>query len=253
MKFLLTLFTSSCFCSTLLAQSANNDEVYTPVPEKISGVGDSAPPSDAIVLFDGRNLDAWHTANTEQAAEWTIADGAFTVNNGAGSIKTKQAFADFQLHIEWSPTDVIQGQGQSRGNSGIFLHSQFEVQVLDSWNNPTYVNGRAGAVYLQHAPLVNVSRPPGQWQSYDIIFTAPVYAATGVLQSPAYVTVIQNGVLVLNHVEIFGATYTDTPEYATSCTPYGQTRQQDCSGRMPLTLQDHGQVVSFRNIWLREL
>jgi len=238
---------------SLLAQLANAAEVYSPVPEKINGVMNSAPPSDAIVLFDGSNLDAWQSAGNEEDAAWTIEDGVVTVNNGTGSIKTRQAFADFQLHIEWSPTATIKGEGQSRGNSGIFLHSIFEVQVLDSWENPSYVNGQAGSVYLQHAPLVNVSKPPGEWQSYDIIFKAPVYGAVGVLESAAHVTVFQNGVLVLNNVEILGATYTEEPEYSTRCTPYGQTSEQDCSGPMPITLQDHGQVVSFRNIWLREL
>lgn len=244
---LIGLMTSS------FARIVNAAEVYAPVPEKISGVIDGAAPSDAIVLFDGSNLDAWQSARSEEDAAWIISDGVLTVKNGAGSIKTRQTFSDMQLHIEWSPTAAIMGEGQSRGNSGIFLNSIFEVQVLDSWENPSYVNGQAGAVYLQHAPLVNVSRPPGEWQSYDIIFKAPVYGATGTLESPAYVTVFQNGVLVLNNVEILGATYTEEPEYATRCTPYGQTREQDCSGPMPLTLQDHGQVVSFRNIWLREL
>lgn len=238
---------------SMLAQLANAAEVYAPVPEKINGVMNSAAPSDAIVLFDGSDLDAWQSADSEEAAAWTIEDGVVTVKNGTGSIKTKQAFADFQLHIEWSPTATIMGEGQSRGNSGIFLNSLFELQVLDSWENPTYVNGQAGSVYLQHAPLVNVSKRPGEWQSYDIIFKAPLYAASGELESPAYVTVFQNGVLVLNTVEILGATYTEEPEYSNRCTPYGQTREQDCSGPMPLTLQDHGQVVSFRNIWLREL
>lgn len=239
--------------ATLNAQNTDSREIYAPVPMKIDEAGNDAPPSDAIVLFDGSNLNAWQTVEAEQAADWTIQGNRVTVKNGSGSIKTKQTFADFQLHIEWSPTELIKGEGQSRGNSGIFLHSLFEVQILDSWNNPTYVNGQAGSVYLQHAPLVNVSKPPGQWQSYDIIFTAPVYSQSGVLDSPAYVTVFQNGVLVLNKVKILGATYTETPEYSVRCTPYAQTRIQDCSGRMPLTLQDHGQVVSFRNIWLREL
>jgi len=238
---------------SLLAQFATAAEVYSPVPEKINSVMNSAAPSDAIVLFDGSNLDAWQSASGEDDAAWIIEKGVVTVNNGTGSIKTRQAFADIQLHIEWSPTATIKGEGQSRGNSGIFLNSIFEVQVLDSWENPTYVNGQAGSVYLQHAPLVNVSKPPGEWQSYDIIFKASVYAASGELESPAYVTVFHNGVLVLNNVEILGATYTEEPEYSTRCTPYGQTREQDCSGPMPLTLQDHGQVVSFRNIWVREL
>jgi alpha-3'-ketoglucosidase len=237
----------------LLMNSSYAAEVYSPVPEKITGVLNGAPPSDAIVLFAGRNLDAWQSARNEEDADWTVEDGVVTVNNGTGSIKTRQTFSDIQLHIEWSPTSTIMGEGQSRGNSGIFLNSIFEIQVLDSWENPTYVNGQAGSVYLQHAPLVNVSKPPGEWQSYDILFKAPVYSATGTLESPAFVTVFQNGVLVLNNVEILGATYTEQPEYSVRCTPYGQTREQDCSGRMPLTLQDHGQVVSFRNIWLREL
>ncbi len=250
---LVTPITLFGLAMSLFVQSANAAEIYSPVPEKISGVINSEAPSDAIVLFDGSNLDAWQSAGSEEDAAWIIEDDFVTVNNGTGSIKTRQAFADFQLHIEWSPTATIMGQGQSRGNSGIFLNSIFEVQVLDSWENPTYVNGQAGSVYLQYAPLVNVSKPPGEWQSYDIFFQAPVYEAAGELESPAYVTVIQNGVLVLNNVEILGATYTEEPEYSTRCTPYGQMREQDCSGRMPITLQDHGQVVSFRNIWLREL
>ncbi len=228
-------------------------ELYSPIPEKIDGVIDNAPPSDAIVLFDGSDLDAWQSANSEEAAAWTVANGIVTVKNGSGSIKTRAAFSDLQLHIEWSPSAVIVGEGQSRGNSGIFLHSQFEVQVLDSWENPTYVNGQAGAVYLQYAPAVNVARPPGEWQSYDIIFKAPVFSASGVLESPAHITVLHNGVLVLNDVEILGATYTPEPQYGTRCIPYSQTVEQDCGGRMPITLQDHGQVVSFRNIWVREL
>lgn len=253
MRKLVTQITLLGLALSLPVQLANAAEVYSPVPEKIDGALNSAAPSDAIVLFDGSNLDAWQSARGDEDADWTIEDGIVTVNNGAGSIKTRQAFADIQLHIEWSPTATIMGEGQSRGNSGIFLNSTFEVQVLDSWENPTYVNGQAGSVYLQHAPLVNVSKPPGEWQSYDIIFKAPVYGAAGVLESPAHVTVFQNGVLVLNNVEILGATYTEEPEYSTRCTPYGQTREQDCSGPMPITLQDHGQVVSFRNIWLREL
>ncbi len=253
MRKLLTLIISIAGALSLVIQAAHAAEVYSPIPTKISGVMNGAPPSDAIILFDGSNLDAWHSADSEQQAEWTIAGNVVTVKNGTGSIKTKQAFANMQLHIEFSPTAVIAGEGQSRGNSGIFLHSLFEVQVLDSWENPTYVNGQAGSVYLQHAPLVNVSKPPGQWQSYDIIFTAPVFAANGALEAPAFVTVFHNGVLVLNDVEILGATYTQRPEYSIRCTPYGQTAEQDCGGRMPITLQDHGQVVSFRNIWLREL
>ena len=169
------------------------------------------------------------------------------------SIETKRAFRDIQLHIEWSTNPVIDGDQQLRGNSGIFLHSQFELQVLDSWKNPTYVNGQAGSIYLQYPPLVNASRPPGEWQSYDITFEAPRFNAAGELETPAFISVLHNGVVVQNRSEILGATYTARPSYDVTCTPYAQTVAVDCSGAMPLILQDHGQVVSYRNIWVREL
>ena len=246
--------TSAIFSVSLSSAviAADNDEIWAPVPQLVSSDGNT-PPSDAIVLFDGSSLDAWHTADTEQAPAWEIAGDTVTVHRGAGTIKTKQAFGDIQLHVEWRATDTIEGASQSRGNSGIFLQSQYEVQILDSWQNPTYVNGQAGAIYLQYPPLVNAARAPGVWQTYDIIFTAPRFSAAGELDAPAYVTVLHNGVLVQNHVAIQGATYTPTPVYTTRCTPYAQTREQDCSGKLPLTLQDHGQMVSYRNIWLREL
>lgn len=250
-----------CFALSILlgttmqasSNAADNAEIWEPVPALVSGVLEGAVPSDAIILFDGSNLDAWHTAEGEQVAGWDISEGVATVRRGMGTIKTRQAFGDIQLHVEWRPNAVIEGSSQSRGNSGIFLQSQYEVQVLDSWNNPTYVNGQAGSIYLQYPPLVNAAREPGTWQSYDIIFTAPRFAADGSLLAPAFVTVLHNGVLVQNHVEIRGATYTPTPAYHARCTPYAQTREQDCSGKMPLSLQDHGQVVSYRNIWVREL
>lgn len=244
---LLVLFTASTLAQT------DARFVYEPVPEKVSAPRSGAAPSDAIVLFDGSSMDEWITAETEEPAHWEIANGAMTVRPGMRTIKTRRAFGDIQLHLEFSPTDVIEGEGQSRGNSGVFLHSLYEVQILDSWNNPTYVNGQAGAIYLQSPPLVNVAREPGEWQSYDIIFEAPVYDSRGDLIKPAYVTVLHNGVLVQNHVELQGATYTPMPEYSVRCVPYAQQREQDCSGRMPITLQDHGQVVSYRNIWVREL
>lgn len=247
------LFTALGFTAAGLTAPVWAAEAYSPVPEKVSAANAGAPPSDAIVLFDGSGLAAWESVDGDRDAAWTVEGDVVTVNNGSGSIMTRRRFSDLQLHIEWSPTAVIEGEGQSRGNSGIFLHSLYEVQVLDSWNNPTYVNGQAGAVYLQHAPSVNVAKPPGEWQSYDIVFTAPVYARSGALESPAYVTVFHNGVLVLNHVEILGTSYTPEPEYTPRCTPYSQSTEQDCSGPMPITLQDHGQVVSFRNIWVREL
>lgn len=238
--------------SNLQAQTINREQ-QGPEPVKIESAGSGTAPSDAIVLFDGSNLDAWVTADLGEPAQWNIENGVATVTPGSRTIKTRQAFGDIQLHLEWSPTDVIEGSGQSRGNSGIFLQSIFEVQILDSWENPTYVNGQAGSIYLQYPPLVNVAKPPGEWQTYDILFKAPVYSSRGELQAPAYVTVMLNGVVVQNHVALAGATYTQMPEYGARCVPYGQQTEQDCSGKMPLTLQDHGQVVSFRNIWVREL
>ena len=247
------LFLGLCVFSVAANSQSTDRRQFEPEPEKISGAIDGSVPSDAIVLFDGSNLNAWLTATSEESVNWNIENGVATVTPGARTIKTKQAFADFQLHLEWAPTDVIQGSGQSRGNSGVFLHSLFEVQILDSWENPTYVNGQAGSVYLQYPPLVNAAREPGQWQSYDIIFKAPVFDSAGNLSTPAFLTVLHNGVLVQNHVELKGATHTPVPEYSAICVPYGQEREQDCSGKMPITLQDHGQVVSYRNIWLREL
>lgn len=238
-------------CAAALAQERAR---WEPEPALVSAPG-AAPPSDAIVLFDGANLDQWMRMEDGEPARWEIADGAATVTPGTGTIRSRQSFGSLQLHLEWRPTDVIDGTGQSRGNSGVFLHSQFEVQILDSWENASYVNGQAGSVYLQHPPLVNASRPPGEWQSYDIIFTAPVFEG-GELVAPAYLTVFQNGVLVQNQVELQGATHTPEPEYAAQCIPYnlkGEANRRDCTGNMPLVLQDHGQVVSFRNIWLREL
>lgn len=254
MKNYLSLFVLFTVSSLAFSQANDNGEIYEPVPALVTGVINGAPPSDAIVLFDGSNLDAWNRTADDEPARWLIEDGAITVQRGVGTIKTRQAFGDIQLHVEFRHSDVIQGSGQDRGNSGVFLHSLYEVQVLDSWENATYVNGQAGSIYKQQAPLVNASRPPGQWQSYDIIFTAPVFSASGNLQTPAFVTVLQNGVLILNHFEILGATFTPSPEYAAHCGPYSQEqRMQDCSGKMPITLQDHGQIVSFRNIWVREL
>jgi hypothetical protein len=164
-----------------------------------------------------------------------------TVQKGAGDIRTKQAFGDCQLHIEWrAPVEVI-GDSQGRGNSGIFLQSTYEVQVLDSYNNRTYSNGQAASIYKQHMPLVNACRPPGEWQTYDIIYEAPIFHDDGTLARPAFITVIHNGVLVQNHVMLKGHTpYIGLPKYT-------------AHGKLPIRLQDHGNPVSFRNIWIREL
>ena len=196
-------------------------------------------PSDATVLFDGKDLSRWKGRNGE--AKWEVKDGAMTVVKGAGQITTKEEFGDFQLHIEWrSPAQVV-GQSQGRGNSGIFLQGKYELQVLDSYNNRTYANGQAGSIYKQSPPLVNAMRQPNEWNTYDVLYTAPRFKENGALFSPARVTVLHNGVVVQHNTEIKGPTeYIGLPQYK----PHGKG---------PLVLQDHGNPVSFRNIWIREL
>ncbi|MEL6923924.1 MAG: DUF1080 domain-containing protein [Bacteroidota bacterium] len=219
-------------------------EVYSPVPPKVTAGYNNMPPSDAIVLFDGKNLDQhWVNSNGGGAPTWTVGEGRVTCKPGTGGLNTKQSFGDCQLHIEWrTPVDTAGQVGQQRGNSGVFLMGRYEVQVLDNYNNPTYTNGQAGSVYKQYVPLVNVCRPPGEWQSYDIIFKAPVFKDDGSLQSPAYVTVLHNGVLVQNHVEIKGPTvWIGTPPY------------EKHEAKLPIHLQDHGNHIAYRNIWIREL
>jgi hypothetical protein len=201
----------------------------------------AAPPSDAVVLFDGTSLDAWQHADGTPAS-WRVGDGAFTVVRGAGNIETKQAFGDVQLHLEWRTPAAVEGEGQDRGNSGVFLQKRYEVQVLDSFDNRTYSNGQAASLYKQSMPLANASRPPGEWQAYDIIFTAPRFAPDGTVLTPAFVTVFHNGVLVQHHVELRGRTvFTGPPSYA----PH--------AAKEPIALQDHGNPVSFRNVWVREI
>jgi hypothetical protein len=218
---------------------AQKSEVWDPVPAIVSAL-DGNMPSDAISLFNGENLSAWQGLDGGDVS-WSVKGGSFTVKPGSGDIKTKQSFCDIQLHMEWkTPTDVEGLQGQQRNNSGIFLQQRYEIQVLDSYNNPTYANGQAASVYKQSIPLVNVMRPAGQWQSYDIIYTAPRFDGSS-LSKPAYVTVMHNGVLVQNHVEVQGKTeWIGAPSY-------------EAHGCAPLQLQDHGNQVSFRNLWVREL
>ena len=226
-------------------------EVWEPVPPIVTpGPTSSAAPSDAIVLFDGKNLDEWVATKDKAAAGWTVADGLLTVNKAAGNIETKRSFKNYQLHIEWKVPEGMKETGQSRGNSGVFLASTgggdggYELQVLDSYENKTYVNGQGGSIYKQAAPLANASRKPGEWQSYDVVWTAPTFNADGSLKSPAYVTVLHNGVLIQNHFELQGETlYIGKPQY----------RKHDAA---PIKLQAHGDPsppISFRNIWLREL
>jgi len=224
---------------------AEATEVWTPVPPVITA-NEGVAPSDAIVLFDGKSLSQWQGAEGGEA-KWKIDNGALVVAPKTGDIKTKESFCDAQLHIEWmTPTKVTGEDGkeltsQARNNSGVFLQEQYEVQVLDSYQNKTYSNGQAGSIYKQSIPLVNASRAPGVWQTYDIIFTAPKFDATEKLASPGRVTVLHNGVLVQNNVAIQGATaWIGKPVYK-------------AHGCMPLRLQDHGNPVSFRNIWIRKL
>lgn len=197
-------------------------------------------PSDAVVLFDGKGLSQWLDKDGKPA-KWKVEKGYMEVVKGTGQIHTKQEFGSFQLHIEWAtPTEIV-GKGQERGNSGVYLMNLYEVQVLDSYNNKTYPAGMAGSVYGQNPPLVNASLPPGVWQTYDIVFRRPVFKDS-VLVEPAIVTVFYNGVLVQDHFEIVGATiFKEVPTY------------QKHPDKLPLGLQDHGNPVRYRNIWIREL
>ncbi|WP_217652715.1 3-keto-disaccharide hydrolase [Tangfeifania diversioriginum] len=219
-------------------------EIWDPeVPVVTPGETPVDAPSDAIVLFDGTDLSREWTSQDGGKPQWIVEDGAVTVKRGTGVIKTKRVFEDFQLHIEWrSPSEVV-GESQGRGNSGVFLQERYEVQVLDNYNNRTYRNGQAGSLYKQYAPQVNACKAPGEWQTYDIIYTAPRFNDDGTYFTPPVVTVLHNGVLVQNNVKLRGPTeYIGIPEY--TVTEHGPGS---------IMLQDHGNPVSFRNIWIREL
>lgn len=201
------------------------------------------PPPDAVVLFSGRSLAGWHLRDSvQQPARWKVANGYMEVVAGAGGIETGQGFGDAQLHIEWMAPNPAEGSGQDRGNSGVFLMGHYEVQVLDSYENDTYPDGQAGAIYGQYPPLVNASRPPGEWQSYDIIFHRPRFKPDGSLESPARMTVLHNGILVQDNVTLVGPTSNQRRD------PY--VAHPD---KLPLALQDHGHPVRYRNIWIRNL
>lgn len=227
-------------------------EVWEPVPKIVApGSALGAPPADAIILFDGRNLDEWVSANAERSpARWTVADGVMTVDKKTGNIETKRTFTNYQLHLEYRVPAGTTGSGQSRGNSGLFLASTgpgdagYELQILDSYENKTYSNGQAGSIYKQSIPLVNACRKPGEWQAYDVIWTAPTFNADGSLKTPAYVTAFHNGVLIQNNFALKGETlYIGAPQYKKH-------------GPSPIKLQSHGDPsppISFRNIWVREL
>ncbi|RIV46271.1 DUF1080 domain-containing protein [Flagellimonas pelagia] len=218
-------------------------EFYEPVPPKVVPGTNGAAPSDAIVLFDGSNLDNWISTKDSTAAKWTLnKDGSMTVNNRTGDIQTKQNFGSMQLHIEWKSPAEVNGDGQHRANSGVFLSGMYEIQVLDNNNNDTYVNGQVGSIYKQHVPLAMASVPTGEWNTYDVIYHAPVFEKGQKVKSGT-ITLIQNGVLIQDNVEIKGT------------TPYVGWPKNPVHGKGPLKLQDHGDNsrVSYRNIWVREL
>jgi len=216
-------------------------EVWEPVPRVVTPGAGTAAPSDAIVLFNGKNLSEWQHVDGSPP-KWKIGGDAVTVAKSTGNIQTKRAFGDCQLHIEWRTPAKVEGKGQERGNSGVFLQGRYEVQVLDSYDNRTYSNGQAASIYKQHIPMVNASRKPGEWQSYDIFFRAPRFAENSTVVTPGYVTVLHNGVLVQDHVEIKGTTVNIGPQ-----------SYQKHNLKESIVLQDHGTPVSYRNIWIREL
>ncbi|MDR2764361.1 MAG: DUF1080 domain-containing protein [Tannerella sp.] len=222
-------------------------EFWLPQPEVITpgDIQTQSAPSDAIILFDGKDLSAWENVKDQKAAGWTVNnDGTLTVNKDVDDIRTRELFENFQLHIEWRIPVGISGESQGRGNSGVHLQGKYELQILDSYQNATYANGQAGSIYKQSPPLVNAMRKPGEWNVYDVIYSAPVFKDDGTYRIPPYVTVIHNGVLVQNHFAILGTTqYIGFPQVVKH-------------GAGPIVLQSHGdpsKPVSFRNIWIRKL
>ncbi|MEM0926541.1 MAG: DUF1080 domain-containing protein [Planctomycetota bacterium] len=221
--------------SSLSAKEYLNGIKWEAPPIVNPGATDAAPPSDAIVLFGGEDATEWNNGEN-----WTVKGGVLYA--GKGPITSKKRFGDCQVHLEWSAPDQVKGNGQGRGNSGLFLMGIYEIQILDSYDNETYHDGQAGAIYKQTPPMVNAMRSPDQWNTYDVIWTAPRFADDGSLQSPAYITAIHNGVVILNHFELKGDTPYNRPPRYKKHAPLG-----------PLTLQDHGNPVAFRNIWVREI
>jgi hypothetical protein len=241
MKRILFAFSIVFFALNTFAQKPEETEDWSRKPEMVTPGKNGSPPSDAIVLYGGVQDTAKWEDLRGRPIKW-IANDSLTCVPRSSSIKTRQSFGDCQLHIEWrTPTPAV-GQGQDRGNSGVYLDSLYEVQVLDSWENETYYNGQAGAIYKQYIPLVNASTPPGTWQTYDIIFTGPRFNTDKTVARPGYITVFHNGVLIQNHVQLRGPTeYIGLPVYKYH------------KNKMPLMLQNHAHPVSYRNIWIREL
>lgn len=215
--------------------------IVWPQPKVVAPGDGTAPPADAIVLFDGKTLDQWE-AGGGKPAEWLVENGYAEVRKH--DIRTKAAFGDYQLHLEFAtPANVDPKEtGQARGNSGVFLADRYEVQVLDSYDNATYFDGQCGSIYKQMPPMVNACKKPGEWQTYDILFESPRFKDDGSVERPGYVTLLHNGVVVLNHFELQGNTYYDQPPAYKKHPP-----------RMPIHLQNHGNPVRYRNIWLREM
>jgi hypothetical protein len=218
-------------------------DIARPHPRVITpGAAPGAAPSDAIVLFDGKDLSKWASARTGQDATWPVKDGYFETGAGSGSIVTREKFGDVQLHVEFATPSPGRGSSQDRGNSGVRFMDRYEVQVLDSYENVTYADGQAAAIYGEYPPLVNVARKPGEWQTYDIVFEAPKFNGA-TLVAPAYITVFWNGVLVQHRRPVMGSTSATTTQH--SYTPHDP--------ELPLALQDHNHPVHYRNIWIRRL
>jgi hypothetical protein len=209
--------------------------IVWPEPAKVESGVAGGPPSDAIVLFDGKDLSKW-----KGGENWEIKDGyAIARKNG---INTKDAFGDCQLHLEFATPEKIEGKGQGRGNSGVYMMEKYEVQILDSWNNPTYFDGQCASIYKQTPPMVNASRKPGEWQTYDILWEGPRFNDDGSVKKPAFVTVLHNGIVVQNHFELLGSTFYDQP-----------AKYEKHPEKMPIHLQFHGNPTRFRNIWIRDM
>ena len=243
-RFFISLLTYLTFSPLISAQITDPKatEIWQPEVRVVTPGEGTKPPSDAIVLFDGSNFSEWQSAKDSSKVTWTLnGDGSATVRPTAGDIVTKKSFGDCQLHVEFREPVVVKGESQGRGNSGIFLQTRYEVQVLDCYQNRTYSNGQTASIYKQSIPLVNACRKPGEWQTYDILYTAPRFNSDSILVAPGRVTVIHNGVVAQLNTEIKGPTeYIGLPKYV-------------AHGKSGIKLQDHGDLVSYRNIWIREL
>lgn len=228
-------------------------ELWEPEPKIVVPGKESSPPDDATILFSGDDFSKWKHEGSGRPVEWTLNDdGSMTIKPSSGNIETIEEHGSIQFHIEWKTPALVKGKGQFRGNSGVFFQRRYEVQILDSYDNRTYSNGQASSIYKQHIPLVNAMRPPGEWQIYDIVFNEPQYNNQGGKIKSGSFTVFLNGVLVQNNVEILGTTeYIGAPKNGREDMPGDNS--QDQSRRRSLVLQDHGDLVSFRNIWWRKL